>query len=95
MQEQRRVMLKQVLTPDAREKLANIRLVKPDRAEKVENYVLGAAQSGQLGGKVTEEQLKDLLRNVTEKEQSKNKVTIMRRRPLYDDEDDDDDDDDF
>lgn len=93
MQEQRRLMLKQVLSNEAREKLSNIRLVKPERAEQVENYILSAAQSGQLSGKVSEEQFKDLLRNVTEKEQGKNKVTIMRRRPLFDDDDDDDDDD--
>ncbi|CDF37046.1 unnamed protein product [Chondrus crispus] len=93
MQEQRRIMLKQILSNEAREKLSNIRLVKPERAEQVENYILSAAQSGQLPGKISEEQFKDLLRNVTEKEQSKNKVTIMRRRPLYDDDDDDDDDD--
>lgn len=86
-------MLKQILSNEAREKLSNIRLVKPERAEQVENYILSAAQSGQLPGKLSEEQFKDLLRNVTEKEQSKNKVTIMRRRPLYDDDDDDDDDD--
>lgn len=93
MQEQRRIMLKQILSNEAREKLSNIRLVKPDRAEQVENYIINAAQTGQLGGKVSEEQLKELLRNVTEKEQSKNKVTIMRRRPLFDDDEDDDDDD--
>lgn len=86
-------MLQQILSNEAREKLANIRLVKPERAEQVENYIINAAQSGRLAGAVTEEQIKDLLRNVTEQTQRQTKVTIMRRRPLYDDDDDDDDED--
>lgn len=85
-------MLKQILTNEAREKLANIRLVKPERAEQVENYIINAAQSGRLAGAVTEEQIKDLLRNVIEQTQKQTKVTVVRRRPLYDDDEDDDED---
>lgn len=88
-------MLNQIMTSDAREKLANIRLVKPDRASQVESMVISAAKSGQLSGPVTEEQLKELLQTVTEQTQNKTKVTIMRRRRAFDDEDDDDDDDDW
>lgn len=82
------------MTGEAREKLANIRLVKPERADQVESYLINAAKSGQLGGKVSEEQLKDLLRSVTEQTQKRTKVTIMRRRAAFD-EDEEDDDDDF
>lgn len=87
-------MLNQILSPEAREKLSNIRLVKPERAKQVESYLINAAQSRQLGGKVTEDQLKELLRNVTEQTQKRTTVTIKRRRQLFDDFDDDDDDDD-
>lgn len=80
------------MTSEAREKLANIRLVKPERATQVETMVINAAQSGQLGGRITEEQLKDLLTKVTEEMQKKTSVTIMRRRKRFDDDDDDDDD---
>lgn len=87
-------MLNQIMTPEAREKLNNIRLVKPDRAVQVESMVINAAQSGQLEGRITEDQLKDLLQTVTEKTQQKTSVTIDRRRRRFDDDDDDDDDDD-
>lgn len=87
-------MLKQVLTPEASERLANVALVKQDKARQVENYLVNAAQTGKLGGKVTEDQLKDLLTQVTE--QSRPKVVITRRRnTAFDDDDDDDDDDDW
>ena len=92
MQEQRQVILKQVMSPAAREKVANIKLVKPDRAQQVENWVINAAKSGQLAGQVTEEQIKGFLRQFSEQAQNKTKVTIMRRNTMYDDDDDDDDD---
>lgn len=83
------------MTSEAREKLGNIRLVKPERASQVESMIINAAQSGQLGGRISEEQLKDLLTKVTEQTQKKTNVTIMRRRQRFDDDDDDDDDDDW
>lgn len=86
-------MLKQVLTPEASARLANVALVKQEKARQVENYLINAAQSGKLGGKVTEDQLKDLLTQVTE--QSRPKVVISRRRNTAFDDDDDDDDDDW
>lgn len=93
MQEQRLLMLNRVLSPEAREKISYIRLVKPAKAEQVENLIINAARTGQLSGIINEEQVKDLLRTVTEQTQKRTKVTIMRRRNLYDDDDDDDDDD--
>ena len=38
----------QVLLPAARERLARIALVKPDKARSVEDLVLQAAQRGQI-----------------------------------------------
>lgn len=81
------------MTSEAREKLANIRLVKPERADQVENYIINAAQGGSLAGRISEEQVKDLLRKITEQTQKSTKVTIMRRRRAFDEEDDDDDED--
>lgn len=79
-EEQRRVFLKQVLTPAAGERLANIALVKPDKARQLENYFLQAAQTGRLGGQVTEEQLKDMLIQFTESER-KPKVVVCPCHP--------------
>lgn len=92
--EQRRLLLNQVMTPEAREKLANIRLVKPERADRVENMIISALQSGQLSGRINEEQVKSLLETVVEQTRKETKVTIVRRRRAFEDEDDDDLDDD-
>lgn len=88
-------MLNRIMTSEAREKLNNIRLVKPERATQVESMIISAAQNQQLSERLTEEQLKDLLIKVTEQSQQKTRVTIKRRpRTTFDDEDDEDDDDD-
>lgn len=84
-EERRQTMLNQILQPSARERLARIGLVKPDKAKGVENIVLQMAQRGQLNEKVSENRLISLLEQVNEQSSSKTKVTIQRRRALDDD----------
>lgn len=86
------MILKQVLSTEAQERIANVALVKPERARQVENYLINAAKTGQLGGKVSEDQLKDLLQQVTAQQEKKTVVT-KRRNTAFDSDDDDDDDD--
>ncbi|GIS96353.1 MAG: hypothetical protein CM1200mP23_1590 [Nitrososphaerota archaeon] len=44
-------MLKQALSSDARLRLNNVRMVKPDLAEMVENYLLNLTMQGKISGK--------------------------------------------
>ncbi|CAI9831822.1 MAG: DNA-binding protein [Nitrosopumilus sp.] len=60
----REAALRQILEPDARNRLANIRMVRPDLAESVEEYLVGMASQGRLGGKVDDGQLKQLLQSM-------------------------------
>lgn len=50
-------------------------LVKPEKARAVEDSILRAAQSGQLGGKVDETQLIGLLDQIS-KSTKKTKITV-------------------
>lgn len=86
-EEQRRTMLHAVMQPDARERLARIALVKPDKARNVENMILTAAKRGALQSKVSEDQLKSMLEQISEREGAASKVTIQRRRPVFEDDD--------
>ncbi|GAA6009504.1 hypothetical protein JCM11491_003581 [Sporobolomyces phaffii] len=63
-EEQRRTVMRQILTTEARERLSRIALVKPDRARAIEQLLMRMAQSGQLRGRVSEEQLIDVLDQV-------------------------------
>ena len=57
-------MLKQLLSPDARSRLNNIRMVKPDLAGLVENYLLNLAGQGKITGQISDDQLKQILLSV-------------------------------
>ena len=68
-------------------------IVRKEKARAVEDMLLQAATSGRLGGKVTEEQLIQMLEQVSSQVEKKaTKVVIQRRRYLDEDEDDNDDD---
>ena len=58
---QKEMMLKQVLSGDARLRLNNVRMVKPDLAELVENYILNLSMQGKISGQISDEQLKQIL----------------------------------
>lgn len=85
--EMRNNILSSVLTQDARARLANIAIAKPDRSTMIENIIIQNARMGALRGKVDEENLKNLLHQVTDKTKKETKVTYQRR---YDDDDDSD-----
>jgi programmed cell death protein 5 len=57
-------VLLQILEPEARERLANIKLTKPDFARAIEQQLVALAQSGRLKQKITDAQLKELLRQL-------------------------------
>ena len=61
---QKEMMLKQVLSADARLRLNNVRMVKPDLADLVENYILNLTAQGKITGQISDEQLKQILLSV-------------------------------
>jgi programmed cell death protein 5 len=72
---QKRLLLQQILTPEARSRLANLRMVKPEFAEALELELIALAQSGRLRAPLTDLQLKELLKRL----QEKRKETRIRR----------------
>jgi len=58
---QKDMLLKQLLSSEARLRLNNVKMVKPDLANMVENYLLGLASQGRSPGQITDDQLKQIL----------------------------------
>ena len=58
---QKDMLLKQILSGEARLRLNNVKMVKPDLANLVENYLLGLSAQGKAQGQITDEQLKQIL----------------------------------
>merc|ERR1712048_1030581 len=91
-EEMKHTILTQILSPEARERLAQIRLVKESKANKVEMMLIQAAQQGKLSGKVTDKYLVQMLEQINEAGGGGSrgpKVTITRRRQNLDDFDSD------
>ena len=58
---QKDTLLKQILSSEARLRLNNVKMVKPDLANMVENYLLDLASQGKAPGQITDDQLKQIL----------------------------------
>lgn len=58
---QKRLAIQQILTPEARSRLANVRAAKPEFAEQLEIQLIQLAQTGKLGSKITDAQLRQIL----------------------------------
>lgn len=82
-------MLNQALDTNARERLSRVRIVRPDRAEAVENYIVKLISMGSLGKKLNEQDIVEILNSLArdEKKKTDSKI-IFNRRQISDDEDD-------
>ena len=76
MEAQKRQLMMQILTPEARSRLANLRLTKPEFVDQIEIQLIQLAQSGRMKGKITDEQLKVLLKQLSGQ---KRDINITRR----------------
>jgi programmed cell death protein 5 len=60
----RQKVLMVLLDASARQRLANVRMVKPELANAVENYLVNAASSGRLNRALTDDELKQILLSI-------------------------------
>ncbi|XP_072321840.1 programmed cell death protein 5 [Eucyclogobius newberryi] len=86
----RNTILAQVLDQSARARLNNLALVKPEKAKAVENYLIQMARFGQLGGKISESGLIEILEKVSQQTEKKTTVKFNRRRVMDSDDEDED-----
>ena len=74
-EEQKKTVLRSILTNDARQRLGRIKIARPEVAEAVENQLIMFAQSGQLKNQINDKQLKMLLKKIIPK---KHEIKIKR-----------------
>ena len=58
---QKQALLRRILTPDARRRLTNLKMVKPEFAQQLELQLIQLAQLGKIDIPVTDKQLKEIL----------------------------------
>ncbi|MEM2916958.1 MAG: DNA-binding protein [Candidatus Bathyarchaeia archaeon] len=72
---QKQVVLRRILTPEARQRLTNIKMVKPEFATQLELQLIQLAQTGRINIPITDEQLKEILMRL----QAQRRETKIRR----------------
>jgi programmed cell death protein 5 len=58
---QKQALLRRILTPEARSRLTNLNMVKPEFTQQLELQLIQLAQAGRINLPITDEQLKELL----------------------------------
>ena len=61
LESQKQALLRRILTPEARSRLTNLRMVKPEFTQQLELQLIQLAQQGRINLPITDEQLKELL----------------------------------
>jgi len=72
---QKQALLRKILTPEARQRLANLKMVRPEFTDQLELQLIQLAQQGKLPIPLTDEQLKQILIQL----QSQKRETKIRR----------------
>lgn len=62
---QKKAILRKNLTDEARKRLNTVKMSKPQRGEQIEQQVVRLAQSGRIQGKIDDEKMKELLKELT------------------------------
>ena len=61
LESQKQALIRRILTPEARSRLTNLKMVKPEFTQQLELQLIQLAQQGRLNLPITDEQLKELL----------------------------------
>lgn len=74
--EQRRLILRTILTPEASERLNRIATVKPEKANIIQNAILTNVQRGMIRGKMDDEMLKSIIQTITTPEEKSTSIKV-------------------
>ncbi|OYT52941.1 MAG: hypothetical protein B6U72_07160 [Candidatus Altiarchaeales archaeon ex4484_2] len=69
-------VITQILTPNARERLANIRLARPQQAREIELVLIQLYQQGKMREQLSDQEFKELLSNLSKR---KKDIKIKKR----------------
>jgi programmed cell death protein 5 len=72
---QKQALLRKILTPEARQRLTNLKMVRPDFTEQLELQLIQLVQQGKLQIPLTDAQLKQILAQL----QAQKRETKIRR----------------
>ncbi|MET1102343.1 MAG: DNA-binding protein [Pyrodictiaceae archaeon] len=75
----RQAILRTILTAEARERLANVKLVRPELARLVEDQLIALVQSGRLKPPITDDMVKEILGSIYEQTHRETRIRFKRK----------------
>ncbi|AWS00047.1 DNA-binding protein [Metallosphaera hakonensis] len=72
-------ILRTILTTEARQRLTNVKLIKPELAESLEDQLIALAQSGRIKIPITDDELKEILSQIAGQTKRDFKIQIKER----------------
>src|SRR5579875_2218701 len=75
----RQAILRRVLTPEARQRLQNVKMVRYELARVLEDQIIALYQSGRIDRPITDEALKQLLARISASNTRDTSITIRRK----------------
>ena len=78
VEQQRRRAMIGILSDKALDRLSNIKLANPEFAATIENQLLTIAQSGRLKEKITDQQLKTMLKQLQSSKRERKIKTVRK-----------------
>ncbi|UCE73762.1 MAG: DNA-binding protein [Methanomassiliicoccales archaeon] len=76
MEAQRQTIMRQILTPKARERLGRLKTARPELVQAIEEQLIALARAGRVVGQIDDDELRKLLSKLTPK---KREIKIERR----------------
>ena len=75
LEQQKQTLMRRILTPEARQRLTNLKIVKPQFASQIELQLIQVAQQGRIALPIDDRQMKELLRKM---QSGKKEIRIRR-----------------
>ncbi|UCE38155.1 MAG: DNA-binding protein [Thermoplasmata archaeon] len=73
---ERQNIMRQILTPQARERLGRLKTARPELVQNIEDQLIALARAGRVAGQINDEELRKLLSRLMPK---KREIRIERR----------------
>lgn len=76
MEAQRQLIMRQILTPQARERLGRLKTARPEMVTNIEDQLITLARAGRVRGQINDDELRKILSRLIPK---KREIKIERR----------------
>jgi DNA-binding TFAR19-related protein (PDSD5 family) len=70
-EQQKKAVAQRLMTPGAYERLMNVRVANPEMYSQLLDFIVSTARQNRAAGKITEEQLRDILARLTYRPETK------------------------